>query len=81
MIRVQAKTVQGDSREPKTKTNLIAPISRTLRAILDGYARPAVPSHWYVPSPQGKRREPDNFSGALRAMNHAAGLPWSCLDV
>lgn len=35
VIRVQAKTAEGDFWEPKTKVNRIVPISRTLRAILD----------------------------------------------
>jgi len=78
-IRVRAKTVNGESWQPKTKVNRIVPISRALRAILDGYARPVVPTPWFFPSPRGKRWDPDNFSEALRAGNRAAGLPWSCL--
>jgi integrase len=79
VIRVQAKTVEGDFWEPKTKVNRIVPISRALRAILDAYARPVVSGPWFFPSPRGKRWDPDNFCQALRKINRAAGLPWSCL--
>ena len=80
VIRVQAKTVQGEFWQPKTKVNRIVPISRTLRSVLDGYARPAASVPWFFPSAQGKRWDPDNFSAVLRTMNRTADLPWSCLD-
>ena len=79
VIRVRAKTVDGDFWEPKTKVNRIVPISRTLRVILDGYTRPGVLALWFFPSPRGNRWDPDNFSGLLREINRAAGLSWSCL--
>jgi len=79
VIRVQAKTAGGEFWQPKTKANRIVPISRTLRGILDGYVRPVVPSPWFFPSPQGKRWDPDNFSTALREINRADDLDWSCL--
>jgi integrase len=75
VIRVRAKTVCGEFWEPKTKTNRVVPVSRALRQVLDGYARPGSISPWYFPSPKGKRWDPDNFSQALRAVNRAAGLP------
>jgi integrase len=78
-IRVRAKTVNEEPWQPKTKVNRVVPISRALRTILDGYARPVVPTPWFFPSPLGKRWDPDNFSEALRIINRAAGLCWSCL--
>lgn len=79
VIRVRAKTVDGDFWQPKTKVNRIVPISRALRAILDGYIRPTSAGPWFFPSPHGKRWDPDSFSQALRTINRAAGLPWSSL--
>ena len=78
-IRVRAKTVNGESWQPKTKVNRVVPISRALRAILDAYARPVAPTRWFFPSPRGKRWDPDNFSEALREINRAEGLSWSSL--
>lgn len=80
VIRVRAKTVDGEYWEPKTKTNRVVPVSRALRQVLDGYSRSRAISPWYFPSPKGKRWDPDNFSQTLRVINRAAGLPWSCLD-
>lgn len=77
-IRVRAKTLNGESWQPKTKVNRVVPINRALRAILDAYARPDVPTPWFFPSPRGKRWDPD-FSEALRAVNWAEGLSWSSL--
>jgi integrase len=79
VLRVRAKTVDGDFWEPKTKVNRIGPISRTIRAILDRYTRPVTGAPWFFPSPHGKRWNPDNFSDALGAINRAAGLDWTCL--
>ena len=80
VIYVQAKTVDEEFWEPKTKVNRVVPISRTLRAYLDCYALRVVPGGWFFPSPKGKRWDPDNFSADLRKLNREAGLPWSCLD-
>jgi len=80
IIRVQAKTVNGESWESKTKVNRVVPISNALRTFLDHYERPEVPGRWYFPSPRGKRWDANNFSEALRRINRAAGLPWSSLD-
>ena len=79
VIRVRAKTVDGDSWEPKTKVNRIVPLSRALRRILDSYVRPATLGPWFFPSPRGKRWHPDNFSRRLSKLNQAAGLNWTCL--
>lgn len=79
MIRVRAKTIGGESWQPKTKVNRAVPISRMLRGYLDAYT-PSESSHgWYFPSPWGRRWEPDNFSRDLRRVNDAAGLRWACL--
>jgi len=78
-IRVQSKTVEGESWQPKTKRNRIVPISQALGNILQGY-RPPHRGVWFFPSPTGKRWDPDNFSQDLRAINKAGDLDWSCLD-
>jgi len=78
-IRVQSKTVEGESWQPKTKRNRIVPISQALGNILQGY-RPPHRGVWFFPSPTGKRWDPDNFSQDLRAINKASDLDWSCLD-
>ena len=80
VIHVRQKTIQGDSWEPKTKSNRVIPISATLRHYLDRYQLRIVPGHWYFPSPQGCRWDPDNFSAALRDANSKARLTWSCLE-
>lgn len=80
VIHVCAKTVNDEFWEPKTKVNRVVPVSAALRACIDRWQPPIVPGHWYFPSPQGCRWDPDNFSQALRAANNAARLPWSCLD-
>jgi len=80
VIYVQAKEIGGEFWQPKTKVNRMVPISKTLRAYLDQYDRRTVPHDWYFPSTLGKRWDPDNFSRALREINKAAHLPWSCLD-
>ena len=79
IIRVQAKTVNGESWESKTKVNRVVPISSALREFLDSYKRPEVLAPWYFPSPNGKRWHPDNLSKTLRRINRAAGFPWSSL--
>lgn len=79
IIRVQAKSVAGETWQPKTKVNRVVPISSALRTFLDHYERPEVPGRWYFPSPRGKRWDANNFSETLRHINRAAGLSWSCL--
>ena len=80
IIRVRAKTVDGESWQPKTKVNRLVPISRALRAHLDRYFPRPTPVRWYFPSPDGKHCDADNFSADLRAANTHAGLKWGCLD-
>lgn len=80
MIRVQAKTVNGEYWESKTKVNRAIPISSRLRAYLDSYAPAKVDGGWFFPSPMGKRWDVDNFSQLLRRVNKQTALPWGCLD-
>lgn len=80
MIRVRAKTVNGESWEPKTKVNRAVPISSTLRYYLDRYQTRIVPGHWLFPSPEGKRWDCDNFSRSLRTINQQKHLTFTCLD-
>jgi hypothetical protein len=79
MIRVRAKTIDGQFWQPKTKRNRTVPISDALLAILSDYEPPG-DSIWFFPSPTGKLWAPDNFSRDLRDLNVAKGLPWSSLD-
>ncbi len=80
MIRVRAKTVNGESWEPKTKVNRVVPISSTLRGYLDSYQPRIVPGHWFFPSPEGKRWDCDNFSRDLRNTNQKKHIRFTCLD-
>lgn len=80
LLRIQAKTVAGEHWEPKTKVNRCVPVSSALRGWLDRHTPRITPGRWLFPSPQGCRWDPDNLSQTLRALNRAAGLPWSCLD-
>jgi integrase len=81
MIRIQAKTVDGEFWEPKTKVNRAVPISSSLRAYLDKYSPRPSHGRWFFPSPKGfKRYDVDNFSRDLREENKKAGLKWTCLD-
>lgn len=79
LISVRAKTIEDQKWQPKTKRNRSIPIARRLSAILS-QCRFSSESIWFFPSPTGNRWDPDNFSQALRAINKAAGLDWSCLD-
>lgn len=80
MIRIRAKTIDGQSWQPKTKVNRAVPISRTLRAYLDAYTPAASDHGWFFPSPEGRLWIPDNFSRDLREANSEANLVWGCLD-
>jgi len=80
VIRVRAKTVDGQFWEPKTKTNRVVPISNALKAYLDRYSPPKGKNSWYFPSPEGCRWDPDNLSTALSTANKRAKLSWTCLD-
>ncbi len=81
VIRVRAKTVNGESWQPKTKKNRAVPVSSQLRHYLDKWRLKHRAGAWFFPSPEGKKRwDPDNFSQDLRAANQKHGLPWGCLD-
>jgi len=79
MTQVQAKTIDNEFWQPKTKRNRTVPISNALHAILKAY-KPSQKSVWFFPSPTGRRWNPDNFSQDLRKISKANGLNWSCLD-
>ena len=79
LIRVRAKTVEGQYWQPKTKRNRVVPISKALMTILTRYSQNCSGT-WLFPSPTGKRWDPDNFSQTLREINRKQGLEWSCLD-
>jgi len=80
LLRVRAKTVAGESWQPKTKKNRALPISRDLQGLLDGWDAPSSNHGWLFPSSRGTRWNTDNFSQTLRKVNAGAGLPWTCLD-
>ena len=79
LIRVRAKTIDGDFWQPKTKRNRVVPISDALFVILSAY-EPPHDCEWFFPSPTDKRWNPDNFSQDLAKLNRAHQLPWSCGD-
>ena len=83
ILRVRAKTVNGDSWQPKTKRDRKVPVSGRLREVLvkhrDTMKRPK--SVWLFESPRGCRWDPDNLSAHFRALLNAAGLPWNLLEL
>lgn len=79
LVRVCAKTIDGEQWQPKTKRNRVVPMSEALYVILSAYVPPER-CIWFFPSPRGKRYDCDNFSQDLRRINEAHGLSWSCLD-
>lgn len=80
VIRVRAKTVNGENWKPKTGKNRVVPISSQLRAYIDRYAPADSDGDWFFPSTTGTRIDPDNFSEDLRDANKEKGLSWSCAD-
>ena len=80
LLRIQAKTVGGESWQPKTRTNRAVPVSRDLQRILEDWHPKKSEHGWLFPSPHGTRWDPDNFSADLREANRSAGLVWGCLD-
>ena len=79
LLHVRAKTIQGESWQPKTRRNRVVPMSTVLLEILAAYS-PDGECPWLFPSPTGKRWDPDTFSQTLRKVNTTHGLDWSCLD-
>jgi integrase len=80
MIRIQAKTIDGEYWESKTQVNRVVPISTALRKYLDQYVVPETDPGWFFTSPKGVRWDVNNFSQALARVNKANNLPWTCLD-
>jgi integrase len=80
MIRIQAKTVDGEYWETKTQVNRVVPISNSLRKYLDQHISPDAKQEWFFPSPKGVRWDVNNFSQALAKRNKVNNLPWTCLD-
>jgi integrase len=80
VIKVRAKTINGESWEPKTGKNRMVPISSRLRGYLDRYTPAASEGNWFFPSSARTRLDPDNFSEDLREINRKKGLSWSCGD-
>ena len=79
VLRIRAKTIDGEYWQPKTAKDRTVPISKKLRQELTDYL-PLQKGVWFFSSPQGVRWNPDNFSDHLRELNKAAGLPWSCAE-
>jgi integrase len=79
LLRIRAKTIDGQFWQPKTGRNRAVPIGTALAAVLDKY-KPPGSGPWFLPSPEGSRWDPDNFSHKLADENAKAKLPWSCLD-
>lgn len=83
ILRVRAKTIDGEAWQPKTKRDRKVPVSARLRAVLvahrDRQKRGRVP--WLFPSPEGKRWDPDNVSRHLRAVLKRSKLPWNLLEL
>jgi len=52
LMRVQAKTINGESWQPKTKRNRVVPVSSDLHSVLESYVSPSECA-WYFPSPTG----------------------------
>ena len=79
VIRVQAKEIDGEHWEPKTRKDRTVPISTKLLAELAAYL-PLQKGLWFFSTPESKRWVPDWFSECLRKFNTAKGLPWSCIE-
>lgn len=80
MLRIRAKTINGEHWQPKTSVNRVVPISSNLRKYLDSYTPLESKDGWMFPSPKGTRWDADNFSSALRKVNKTVKLTWTCLD-
>lgn len=80
ILRIHAKTVGGESWQPKTRKNRAITVSRVLASYLNQYVITASDNGWLFPSPKGCLWDTCNFSDALRKTNRSVGLGWSCLD-
>ena len=83
VLRVRAKTIDGESWQPKTKRDRKVPVSPRLLVVLKrhGDAGRAKGVRWLLPSPHGRRWDPDNLSATIRDLLQAAGLPWNLLQL
>lgn len=79
VIRVRAKTVRGESWQPKTKKNRGVPVSSRLKPFLEKLRLSGFSGPWLFPNSEGNRYDPDNFSSDLRTLNAANDLDWSNL--
>jgi len=80
LIYVRAKTVNGESWQPKTKVDHVVPISNALSGYLSNYRRHLSACPWKFPSPEGCRWDPDNWSQRLAEFNRAHEFHWTALD-
>ena len=78
-IRVRAKTVAGESWQPKTRRNRQVPVSADLHRWLRPHWATARDRTWVFTTPTGARWDPDNFSSTLREENRRKSLRWTCL--
>lgn len=62
MIRIQAKTIDGEYWESKTQVNSVIPISTALRKYLDQYVVLESDQGGVFPSPKSVRWDENNFS-------------------
>jgi integrase len=83
ILRVRAKTIAGESWQPKTKRDRKVPVSPRLLEVLQKLReegrRKGVP--WLFPSPRGARWDPDNLSREFREVAKANQLPWNLLEL
>jgi integrase len=82
ILRVRAKSVDGESWQPKTKRDRKVPVSPRLLAVLQRLRESRGKGcGWLFPSPMGCRWDPDNLSRAFRAVSKAKELPWNLLEL
>ena len=75
----QKERIAPHSRKNDWRGVLATEDGTALAAVLDQY-EPASSGPWLLPSPEGTRWDPDNFSHKLADENVKAKLPWTCLD-
>ena len=82
VLRVRAKTVDGQSWQPKTKRDRGVPVSPRLEKLLQKRGDTAGRrGPWLFASPEGHRWDPDNLGRSVRARLRAAGLKWNLLEL
>ena len=80
LLAVQAKSVDGESWEPKTKRNRSVPISASLLVYLEQWLPLRPESLWLFPGRSGRRWDTDGFSTSLRRAQEGCNPRWGCLD-